>query len=294
MAMKTTIKKLAVITSLALGISSAQAILIDFESPDYTTTGGASPASVGNLQGQGATTKWSAGGTSGTTRVVAGTGVGGSQGLTGQAVTADNISYSFLPSSADLGGGTFNGSSSILAYSYEMNIASTVPASALIVNQFSAANNSGQSVRISLESSGHIQIRNGGTAVYAMTTSGGATKFAVGASFVNISGMIDYGTKTYTLAVDGVSQLVAGGGSSADFAFVFSGASTASFFYTSENGLNANWRASNIDNLNIVIVPEQSTLALLTIGLCATLFLRRRRSENCHRVMELNRNKLNS
>jgi len=280
--MKATINNLAVIMSLALSLSSAQAILINFESPNYTTTGGTSPASVGNLQGQGGTTKWDQGGTTGTERVVANTGVGGSQGLTGQSLAQEGA-YRFIASNTDLGG-TFSGASSIIAYSYQMNLTSSV-AGTLVINQFSSADNSGQSLRISLESSGHIRLRNGSTDVYAKTTSGGATNFAVGASFVTISGLINYGTKTYTVTVDGVSQLVAGVGSNANFGFVGSGATTGNiFYYQAQNGTSGQWRQSTIDNLNLNIVPEPATMALLAMSLCAISLLRSRKAKACHKA----------
>jgi hypothetical protein len=89
--------------------------------------------------------------------------------------------------------------------------------------------------------------------------------------------LIDYSAKSFTVSVNGVSQLVGGVGSSANFAFLVPTANTAdiNFSPTFDSAkLPGTWQASTIDNISLV--PEPNAWALLTVSLCAGLFLRRR------------------
>ena len=268
---------LATTAALALMLpASAPAIIIDFETASgYSTTGGTTYAN-GNLVGQPSgtgVTKWTGTTTAGSDdiRVVAD---GGGQ----VAQTTNNAStpyYRFLPSDADLGG-TFNSASSLLAYSFNVRYDTALAANgALVRPRFGDANN--PITNFELDAPGTFIYNDGAANFASKTVSAGGTNFiATKDVWFVISGVIDYGTDTYTLFVNGVQQTGSGGAGDYNLNFLASGVQTAEFNMRDLGGGGATYVQLSFDNISLQLVPENGTGTLMGLALALMAFPRRR------------------
>jgi len=272
-------KILAILLTIGLGISGsnvAHAILIDFNDPTYTTTGGTGGA--GNLTGQGATTKWTGTATPTGIVVTSGTGTLGSQGVTTQD-TAGQKTYTFAPSTADLGA-AFNASSSILDYSFQLKLNGSLGGNDNDAFRLNIA--SANVFQFAVLAGGYVTVTDGNgsgvtTGVTFKTTTGGATNFvATPDVFFTLSGRINYVTKTFTVSLNGINQMDASG-SDLNFGFKNNSAANANIQLVSNAALNSGYRTSTLDNLGLVAVPEPASLTLLLLGAGVFVVVRRLR-----------------
>jgi len=260
-------KSLAAALALCFGIAGshvAHAILIDFNDPPYTTTGGTGGG--GNLTGQGATTKWT--GTATPTGIVV-SGASGSQAVTTQN-TAGQKTYSFAPSTADLGE-AFNASSSILDYSFQLKVNGSLGGNNNDAFRLNIA--SANVFQFALLAGGYVTVADGNgsggsTGVTFKTTTGGPTNFvATPDVYFTLAGRINYVTKTFTVSLNGINQMDASG-SDLNFGFKNNSAANANIQLVSNTAVDSGYRTSTLDNLSLTAVPEPHSL-LLFLGAAA-------------------------
>lgn len=259
------IKKNAIACLVSLSVLPvANALVIDFESASgYTTTGGTG-AVPGMLVGQGSSTKWTANLTEdGSIKVKATGGVGGSQSIQTQASGSVNFAqYRFVPTSAELGG-AFNASSTVINYSFSLKLDGDANANSTLSILRLRTGTGGNDMRLELTANGRLGIGDGSVNVIAKTE-GGGTFVAPSNTFFTVAGTIDYTTKTYTISVNGVTQLT--GSASPNFSFSpTSNPSSADLFFFNMNPNGVDWMPVTIDNINYTAaaIPEPSTAALL-------------------------------
>ena len=138
-----------------------------------------------------------------------------------------------------------------------------------------AQGNGGTAIRINVFDNGRLQLATGSGTVNVVNGNGANFDLDdAGGRFIDVSGVIDFDTDTYTLSFDGVQQTFNG---SADLAFNAVGQTDFGQFNLQQGGsTDANARQISIDNLGAA-VPEPGSLALLSLGGLALL---RRQSRN--------------
>lgn len=261
------IKKNAIACLVSLSVLPvANALVLDFETASgYTATGGTGGVQ-GMLVGQGATTKWSSNKTDtddGSIKVKAAGGVSGSQSIQTQASNSVNfVQYRFVPTGAELGG-VFNASSTVINYSFSLKLDGEANANSTLSILRLQTGTGGNDMKLELTANGRLGITNGSTNVTAKTESGD-TFVAPANTFFTVAGTIDYATKTYTISVNGVTQLT--GSASPNFSFsTSSNPTSADLFLLNMNPNSVDWMPVTIDNINYTAaaIPEPSTTALL-------------------------------
>lgn len=267
---------IALILGISAGLSAqnALAIVIGFESSEgYSTTGGA--GGNGNLKGQPSSgTTWTNATAIANLVVTANAGTtGADQALVANASGAAGF-YTFTPTNLDLGG-TFNSTSSQLAFSFDYNLSAAVSAQTG-VSIIRIGTTSGSVLSFSLFSDGMITFSDGAATNPYVKTANGTTNFQAAAGvYYTIGGIIDYATQTYTLTVNGVAQ---SGGADGVISFRASTSTVWNDFnISSVNVTSGNWRSYAIDNISYALVPEPSTLALVVLGGGGLIWMLRRR-----------------
>lgn len=270
---------LAAVAAVSLaGMTEARAILIDFESAS-----GYVPGNLYSQPGVPGATAWgatSSGITYGPLSVTSGAGVGGSQGLVAVA-NANVVSsvYQFNPTSTDLGG-VFSNNSSQIAFSFQLSWDAFGTADFygrfFVGNTLSAQG--GDVLKMSWSADGRLIYTLSDNSVrYATAADGSAFRAAGTGTFYTISGLLDYSTKTYSLAVNGVQQT--NGSGSTTIAFVNAAGSNVNpnFEVSTLFNNNANFKPWTVDNISYALVPEPSALLLGAVGLSVVFLFRRRR-----------------
>ena len=267
MKMKTLLSLIA--GSCFLATANTMALTIDF-------SGGYAP---GDLLGQpGTGTQWirtNAPAAPNIIEVAAGVGAGGTQGIRSVSTGAGSnfVFYGFNTTNADLGF-AFDSGASVLEYSFQWRPTQALDASdSPDIFRFSigSSTNIGDSaaVRLTVRANGAFLAQNGGSALVQHAL------FQADV-YSTISGTIDYGSKTYTVFVDG-TQLF-DGTNGGDLAFENAAADNVFIRLGNLSAANPDYRAWSMDNISII--PEPATYAaffgLLAIGI--VLLNRRRRA----------------
>lgn len=258
-------------------LAGAQAIVIDFE-----TSSGYTPGNLYNQPGTSGATHWNAtssGITYGPLSVTAGAGVDGSQGLVAVA-NANVVSsvYQFNPSNTDLGG-TFSNANSQIAFNFQLSWDAFGTAD--FYGRFFVGNilssQGGDVLKLSWAADGRIiYTLSDNTVRFATAADGSVFRATSTDTFYTISGILDYSTKTYSLAINGVSQT--NGSGSTNIAFVNASGSyvNPNFEVSTLFNNNANFKSWTIDNINYALVPEPSSLLLGVVGLAGLFYFHKR------------------
>lgn len=233
-------------------VSSSHAIVMNFDPPYWT----------GNLISQGGTTKWT-GGYGGDLRVVANTIDGTGQMLA--VVTQGYTNAYFNASTADLGNPFINTSSEVLLSLKYAKTTSNASMTGNEISRFWLGNGGNAPFMLEFEDNGAIGYKSGNIQYYITTDGSLSTSktaafnlFAVGA-WNDISADLNYATNTYTLSVNGVAQF---GGSAISFINTTSANLTPNIFWTVDNNANTGLA---FDNLSLSVVPEPSTISILSL-----------------------------
>lgn len=182
----------------------------------------------------------------------------------------------FTPDAAFLGGST--AAAGVFNYSFELrnDAASTVDDfnSAHII-RLADDGGDGTAIRFNVLNNGVLQLLGGGSSANVVDGLGDRLDLDdLTGQFITIEGVIDFTTGTYTAAVNGVPQEVAGSttigffeGSQDDFGIVRlqRGGSTSA----------PSFRQISLDNITFTLVPEPSA-ALLCLGSLGGVVVRRR------------------
>lgn len=259
---------------------SAQAVIIDFET--------ASGYTVGNLYGQpgiAGSATWGAssqGVNDQLLKVVDGAGVGGSHGLVYQthATTTSSV-YQFNPTATDLGE-AFSATSSQIAFSFDLKW-DEVGSTSIYTGRFFVGNTlstqDGDVFKLTWSATGAVGYTLNNNTLRFATNAAGNQFIAQADTFYTISGVLDYGTKTYTLSVNGVQQVDQTGAATLGFVRPAGANVNANFEFQTQNNNHASARVWTVDNLDYHAIPEASSLGLLMLGggVALTLFRARKR-----------------
>ncbi|HWL52673.1 MAG TPA: PEP-CTERM sorting domain-containing protein [Chthoniobacteraceae bacterium] len=258
----------AAVVSLFFGfLPCAGAIVIDFEQ----SSGYAAGALGGNPSGADGT-KWTGSSTTGVV-VTAGKGSGGSQGAYAAAGAANVGIYKFTLDADDFGE-TFQGDSSVVAFSLELKWEALSGATSALpsVGRFYLGDDGTNptSVRILWNDFGEIKIYDGlSNVVMAVNASDSVFQASPGV-FYRIEGVADYAAKTFTLSVNGVEQ--------GSFGFYATGTPPSLVAYvTNQNNTHTQFTPWVLDNLEVAAIPEPQLLGLLLAAGAGYAMVRRRK-----------------
>ncbi len=253
----------AVAASLVVAAQSSAGV-ITFDPADGYTVGA-------SLSGQPAvgSPKWEG---NGSLYTVAAVGADGGAAQSDPTSPSTFASVRYTPDAAFLGGST----DAAGQYSYGFQLRNDAAPDS---QDFSVAHriyigqaSGGTAIRINIFDNGRIELATGSGTVNVVNVNGANFDIddATG-RFIDVAGVIDFDTDTYTLSFDGVQQTA---NSSNSFAFNSVGQSTFGQFSFQQGGSgDANARQISIDNLGAAI-PEPGSMALL--GLSGLLMFRRK------------------
>ncbi len=200
--------------------------------------------------------------------------------------TASAASLRITPNPSAFGlGGTVLPATGTYAFNFDLRRGSDSAATSTNVAatvQIGRDSTDKRALIINFRTDGQLQFLDGTTGI-AVTTDGAIPtgtnrldldNIAAGA-WVNVSGVLDYTSKTYTLKVNGVTQVNLSGNSTLAFRNQID--TFADFGRIWMETFNvADYRALQVDNISLAI-PEPASLSML--GLSALLILRRRTTD---------------
>jgi hypothetical protein len=175
-------------------------------------------------------------------------------------------SYSFSPSTADLGG-TFVSNASVIDYSYSTRFNGLPNNNGQDVQRLSIGGT--VAVYITLETTGQVNAYAYRTPIPLKTSMGGTNAFvATPGIYFTVSGQVNYATKTYTVFLNGIAQTVGGPSATTNFPFYVS--TTNSYNIIMENNLpeESTWVPSTISQIRYELDPSWS--GPITIGTSGT------------------------
>ncbi len=247
--------------------AAAQSFIIDFNSPGYTT---------GNLLGQGATSaKWSSSpANSSALAVTSSIGVGDSNGLLSAHPATATEHYHLTPviSGLDL-------ESSLLAYSFQYRYfenptPSEHPSGELLAFRIGTGAASTSAIRLAINKGGGLTYNNGtSTGQRAQDETGANFTVADTSTWVTVNGVLDFGSSTYTLFVNGIKQ------GTGDLAFQNTDVTMRLSLSASYNGNVPGYTYVPvvIDNIELTVVPEPTTISLGVMAFGVSLCCLRRK-----------------
>jgi hypothetical protein len=251
------------LASVWLCTARAGAITITFDADQhYSTTGG--EGGTGNLKGQPSLgSSWS-GGVSGSAAAIVITENEGATGtdqaactLPGNRTTPES-DYVFVPSESDLGG-TFNPTSSVLYYSFQLkpSAVATSFGTTILRMRLCGRDDKKAAINMGLGNNGVFNFTTsdgGGTSVLAKPAPGGAKYFAAAVdTYFTVCGAINYATKTYTISVNGVPQAMNG---NTNFHFSSLSAGPPRLDLKNYGADDSLWVSTSIDNISLSFSPD--------------------------------------
>ena len=222
---------------------------------------------AGNLRGQPAGgTAWS-GGATGTAAAIMVTANEGAAGTDQAACTqpgnrrTPESDYVFVPSSQDLGG-TFNPTSSVLYYSFQLKPTAVASSYGTIILRIRLCGQDDRksAINFGLGDNGSFSFTTGdgaggGSSIIAKPASGSGSKYFVPAvdTYFTVCGAIDYAGKTFTISVNGVPQEING---NTHFRFSSDAAGAPRIDLKNYGADDPRWASTAIDNISLSLSPD--------------------------------------
>lgn len=258
----------AIAAGLSLQTSVARAIIIGFEAGQGYTA----DTTVVNAPSTAGATKW-AGDAAASTKYYVRADAGG-QVL---STTAGGSSLaSFHPSTADLNLGSGTVASSVIQYSYDVRVNSTLDTGLTLFRVRLGADGSGGNLvsDFELSSQGLFRYTETGSSGSLIAKDSKSVNFvATPGSFFTVSGEMNFATNKFTLFVNGVQQKDSSGGTTLDFKT----SNLTALYLTSRLITNTGGSSTfSLDNITLAAVPEPASVGILGIS-AGALILRRKK-----------------
>jgi hypothetical protein len=274
----------------------ASAVTITFDSNNYSSdpnnpSGGTSlttAAGTGrSLSGQGKLTtatnaSWTA---NGTHAVVAGAGTNGSAAIVTSSVAAQNVTQSYVPTSTEWGGETFNGSRSLIHFSFDVKLLNHDSTASLTRIWIGYQASTQAAIELYVQGDGDLGAGNLQTVIKANAFDDNNDNVDSNNTFHRLSGTIDHGSNTYTLLLDGQAfDLDANSANGLTLTRAFD-RGTDPNAYTGFGGFAVNMRVNGVSNdvynavvIDNVVMTLPEPAAAGAFGACGAFALLRRRN----------------